>query len=93
MGGFRTRELRMLGSRPRFLADGVLKSIAVPDLVTNRGADCNGLYRTTGCCHFTAGLRWRSGQRRVRQRTRPRPPATADRLALDSLSRTPLASI
>ena len=41
------RKLRMLGSRPRFLADGVLKSIAVPDFVTNRGADCTGLYRTT----------------------------------------------
>ena len=37
----------MLASRPQFLADGVLKSIAVPHFVSNQGADCIGLYRTT----------------------------------------------
>ena len=42
------RKLRMLASRPQFLADGVLKSIAVPHFVSNQGADCIGLYRTTG---------------------------------------------
>ena len=41
------RKLRMLASRPQFLADGVLKSIAVPHFVSNQGADCIGLYRTT----------------------------------------------
>ena len=37
----------MLASRPQFLADGVLKSIAVPHFVSNQGEDCIGLYRTT----------------------------------------------
>ena len=51
-----------------------------------------GLQRTLPddqCYHFTAGLRGRSGQRRVRERTRPRPP-TADGSRWDSLSRAPL---
>lgn len=48
------RKLRMLASRPRFLADDVLKSIAVPHFVSNQGADCSGLYRTTSATSATS---------------------------------------
>ena len=86
------RKLRMLVSHPRFLADGVFKSIARTPFRVQSGRGLQWTLPDDQCYCFTAGLRRRSGQRRIRRRTRPRPP-NGGRLALDCLSRTPLGSI
>ena len=82
----------MLASRPRFLADGVLKSIAVPHFVSNQGADCSGLYRTTSAT-TSRPVFGGAQDNGVFGNGRVRAPPDGGRLALDSLSRTPLASI
>lgn len=74
------------------LADGVLERNAVPLFVFNQGADCIGLWRTTGAPVLPPAGRFSAALRTTTCSAAATSAPDGGRLALDSLSRTHLAS-